>query len=147
MVHDIFDNYRDENNTDGINKSNDAKDTTRSNSYNLDESESDVTRAIRDSIERNSCHNMKESETSFKQVLDLAKNVVNELPTMVNVTGKTINKMIVKGKEGIESINNFKNSISNSCKDGQNKNIISPYPKNSECPWSRNIIYKYGSVI
>ena len=117
MVHDIFDSYRDENNTDEINKSNVAKDTTRSNSYNLDESESDVTRAIRDSIERNS-HNIKESETSFKQVLDLAMNVVNELPTMVNVTGKTINKMIVKGKEGIESINNFKNSISYSCKDG-----------------------------
>jgi hypothetical protein len=116
MVHDIFDSYRDENNTDGINKSNVAKDTIRSNSYNLDESESDVTRAIRDSIERNS-HNIKESETSFKQVLDLAMNVVNELPTMVNVTGKTINKMIVKGKEGIESINNFRNSMSYSCKD------------------------------
>jgi hypothetical protein len=61
--------------------------------------------------------NMKNSETSFKQVLDLAMNVVNELPTMVNVTGKIINKMIVKGKEGIESINNFKNSMSYSCKD------------------------------
>ncbi len=116
MVHDIFDSYRDENKTDGINKSTDAKDIIRSNSYNLDESESDVTRAIRDSIERNS-GNMKNSETSFKQVLDLAMNVVNELPTMVNVTGKTINKMIVKGKEGIESINNFKNSVGYSCKD------------------------------
>lgn len=89
----------------------------RSNSYNLDESESNVTRAIRASIERNSHVNMKNSETSFKQVLDLAMNVVNELPTMVNVTGKTINKMIVKGKEGIESINNFKNNMSYSCKD------------------------------
>jgi macrodomain Ter protein organizer (MatP/YcbG family) len=117
MVHDIFDSYRDENNTDGINKSTDAKDIIRSNSYNLDESESNVTRAIRASIERNSHVNMKNSETSFKQVLDLAMNVVNELPTMVNVTGKTINKMIVKGKEGIESINNFKNSMSYSCKD------------------------------
>jgi hypothetical protein len=117
MVQDVFDRYKDENNTDGINKSNVAKDTTRSNSYNLDELESDVTRAIRDSIERNSRGNIKESETSFKQVFDLAMNVVNELPTMVNVTGKTINKMIVKGKEGIESINNFKNSMSYSSKD------------------------------
>ena len=60
---------------------------------------------------------MRDSETSFKQVLNLAMNVVDELPTMLNVTGKTINKMIVKGKEGIESINNFKNSMSNSYKD------------------------------
>ena len=59
MVHDIFDSYRDENNTDGINKSNVAKDTTRSKSNNLDESESDVTRAIRDSIERNSVITLK----------------------------------------------------------------------------------------
>ncbi|MDN5844904.1 MAG: hypothetical protein L0H53_01350 [Candidatus Nitrosocosmicus sp.] len=117
MVQEIFDSYKDENNIDGINKNTDAKDITRSNRYNLDESESDVTRAIRDSIERNSRGNIKDSETSFKQVLDLARNVVNELPTMVNTTGKTINKMIVKGKEGIESINNFKNSISSSCKD------------------------------
>jgi len=116
MVHDIFDSYRNENNTDGFNKKIDAVDIARSKSNIPDHSESDVTRTIKDSIERNS-HNIKESETSFKQVLDLAMNVVNELPTMVNVTGKTINKMIVKGKEGIESINNFKNSISYSCKD------------------------------
>ena len=117
MVHDIFDNHRDENNTDGINKNFDTKDITRSKNNNLNDSESDVTRAIRDSIERNSCLNMRDSETSFKQVLNLAMNVVDELPTMLNVTGKTINKMIVKGKEGIESINNFKNSMSNSYKD------------------------------
>ena len=30
MVHDIFDNHRDENNTDGINKNFDTKDITRS---------------------------------------------------------------------------------------------------------------------
>ncbi len=117
MVQDISDSYRDENNTDGLQKSIGDKDITRSNSSNLNESESDVTRAIRDSIERSSRGNINDSERSFKQVLDLAKNVVNELPTMVNLTGKTINKMIVKGKEGIESINNFKNSMSYAYKD------------------------------
>lgn len=117
MVQDISDSYRDENNTDRLQKSIGDKGITRSNSSNLNESESDVTRAIRDSIERSSRGNVKGSETSFKQVLDLAMNVVNELPTMVNLTGKTINKMIVKGKEGIESINNFKNSMSYSYKD------------------------------
>ncbi len=117
MVQEIFDSYKDENNTDGINKNTDAKDITRYNSNNLDESESDVTRAIRESIERNSRGNTRDSETSFKQVLDLATNVVNEIPTMVNETGKTINRIIVKGKEGIESINNFKNSMSYSWKD------------------------------
>lgn len=117
MVQEIFDSYKDEDNTDGINKNTDAKYTTRSNNNNLDESESDVTRAIRDSIERNSSGNTRDSETSFKQVLDLATNVVNEIPTMVNATGKTINKIILKGKDGIESINNFKNNISYSWKD------------------------------
>jgi hypothetical protein len=117
MVQEIFDSYKDENNTDEINKNIDAKDITRYNSNNLDKSESDVTRAIRDSIERNSRGNTKDSETSFKQVLGLATNVVNEIPTMVNETGKTINKIIGKGKEGIESINNFKNSMSYSWKD------------------------------
>ncbi|MBA2267387.1 MAG: hypothetical protein H0W19_03505 [Nitrosopumilus sp.] len=117
MVQDISDSYRDENNTDELQKSIGDKDITRSNSSNLNESESDVTRAIRDSIERSSRGNINDSERSFKQVLDLAKNVVNELPTMVNLTGKTINKMIVKGKEGIESINNFKNSMSYAYKD------------------------------
>jgi hypothetical protein len=117
MAHDIFDSYRDENNTVGINEKIDVEGITRSESNLPDHSESDVTRTIKDSIERNSPLNIKESETSFKQILDLAMNVVNELPTMVNATGKTINKMIVKGKEGIESINNFKNSISYSYKD------------------------------
>jgi len=117
MAHDIFDSYRDENNTVGINKKIDVENITRSESNIPDHSESDVTRTIKDSIERNSPLKIKDSETSFKQILDLAMNVVNELPTMMNVTGKTINKMIVKGKEGIESINNFKNSISYSYKD------------------------------
>jgi hypothetical protein len=117
MVQEIFDSFKDENNTDGLYKNTDAKDVTRSNSNNIDESESDVTRAIRDSIERNSRGNTTDSETSFKQVLALATNVVNEIPTMVNETGKTINKIIVKGKDGIESINNFKNSVSYSWKD------------------------------
>jgi macrodomain Ter protein organizer (MatP/YcbG family) len=117
MVHDIFDSHRNENNADGINKKIDAVDITKSKSNIPDHSESDVTRTIKDSIERNSRINIKHSETSFKQILDLAMNVANELPTMVNATGKTINKMIVKGKEGIESINNFKNSISYSYKD------------------------------
>jgi hypothetical protein len=121
MVQDISNSYRDENKTEGISKTMDAKDIPLSNSSSssssLDESESDVTRAIRDSMERSSRGNTKDSETSFKQVLDLAKNVMNELPTMVNLTSKTINKMIVIGKEGIESINNFKNGISYACKD------------------------------
>ncbi len=116
MVQDIFDSYKDENNTDGTNKNTYVEDITRSKSNNLDELESDVTRAIRESIKRNS-HNINDSETSFKQFLDLTMNVVNEIPTMVNVTGKTINKMIDKGKEGIESINNFKNGMSYSFKD------------------------------
>ena len=117
MVHDIFDSYMDENNTDGINMNIDAKDMTGSKSDNQDDSESDVTRAIRDSIDRNSRLNIKDSETSFKQVVDLAMNIVNELPTTVNITSKTINKMIVKGRESVESINNFKNSMGYSCKD------------------------------
>lgn len=117
MVQGISDSYRDENKTDGISKTRDAKDIPVSTSSSLDESESDVTRAIRDSMERSSRGNTKDSETSFKQVLDLAKNVVNELPTMVNLTSKTINKMIVIGKEGIESINNFKNGKSSAYKD------------------------------
>jgi hypothetical protein len=117
MVQEISDRYRDENKTDGISKTMDAKDILVSNSSSLDESESDVTRAIRDSMKRSSRGNTKDSKTSFKQVLDLAKNVVNELPTMVNLTSKTINKMIVIGKEGIESINNFKNGMSYAYKD------------------------------
>jgi hypothetical protein len=117
MVQEISDSYRDENKTDGISKTMDAKDILVSNSSSLDESESDVTRAIRDSMKRSSRGNTKDSKTSFKQVLDLAKNVVNELPTMVNLTSKTINKMIVIGKEGIESINNFKNGMSYAYKD------------------------------
>ena len=117
MVQDISDRYGDENNTDGISKTLNNKDVTVSNSTSLNQPESDVTRAIRDSIERSSHGNTKDSETSFKQVVDLAKNVVNELPTMVNLTSKTINKMIVIGKEGIESINNFKNNISYAHKD------------------------------
>ena len=113
MVNEIFNGYKDENETDEINDNIDAKSITKSNSNNiLDHIESDVTIAIKESIERNSHINIKDSESSFKQVLDLAKNVANELPTMVNVTGKTINKMIVKSREGIESINNFKNNIS-----------------------------------
>jgi hypothetical protein len=117
MVQEISDSYRDENKTDGISKTMDAKDILVSNSSSLDESESDVTRAIRDSMKRSSRGNTKDSKTSFKQVLDLAKNVVNELPTMVNLTSKTINKMIVIGKGGIESINNFKNGVSYAYKD------------------------------
>lgn len=117
MVQDISNSYSDENKTDGISKTMNAKDNSVSNNNSLDESESDVTRAIRDSMERSSPGNRKDSETSFEQVLDLAKNVMNELPTMVNLTSKTINKMIVIGKEGIESINNFKNSVSYAYKD------------------------------
>ena len=117
MVNDIFEGYRVADSTDEITENIDTKDITRANSNIPDHPESDVTRAIKDSIERNSHIDIRDSETTFKQVFDLAKNAVNELPTMVNVTGKTINKMIVKGKEGIESINNFKNSMSYSCKD------------------------------
>lgn len=117
MVPNISDSYRDENRTDGISKIMDAKDISVFNNSSLDEPESDVTRAIRESIDRSSSGNTKDSDTSFKQVLELAKNVVNELPTMVNLTSRTINKMIVIGKEGIESINNFKNSMSHAYKD------------------------------
>ena len=117
MVQDISNSYRDENKTDSISKTMGAKDNPVSNNNSLDESESDVTRAIRDSMERSSRGNTNDSETSFKQVLDLAKNVMNELPTMVNLTSKTINKMIVIGKGGIESINNFKNGVSYAYKD------------------------------
>ncbi len=117
MVQDVFDGYKDENNTDEIDKNTFAEDINRSKSNNLDELDSDVTRAIKNSIERNSRGNIKDSETSFKQFLDLATNVVNEIPAMVIVTEKNINKMIEKGKEGIESINNFKNSMSYSFKD------------------------------
>ena len=121
MVQDVFDSYKDENNTDEIDMNTFAEDITRSKSNNSDELDSDVTRAIKNSIERNSRGNIKDSETSFKQFLDLATNVVNEIPAMVIVTEKNINKMIEKGKEGIESINNFKNSMSYSCKDRSEK--------------------------
>jgi len=121
MVQDVFDGYKDENNTDEIDKNTFAEDITRSKSNNLNELDSDVTRAIKNSIEMNSCGNIKDSETSFKQFLDLATNIVNEIPTMVIVTEKNINKMIEKGKEGIESINNLKNSMSYSCKDRSEK--------------------------
>lgn len=117
MVNDIFEGYRVEDSTDGITEDIDTKDIIRSNSNIPDHPESDVTRAIKDSIERNSHINIRDSETTFKQVFDLAKSAVNELPTMVNVTGKTINKIIVKSREGIESINNFKNSLSYTGKD------------------------------
>jgi hypothetical protein len=110
MVNDVFDGYRAKDNTDMIRENINAKETTKFKNNNLDLSESNVTRAIKDSIERNSHCNVSDTETSFKQVLNLAKNIVNELPTMVNATGKTINKLIVKSKEGIESINNFKNT-------------------------------------
>ena len=121
MVQDVFDGYKDENNTDEIDKNTFAEDITRSKSNNLNELDSDVTRAIKNSIERNSRGNIKDSETSFKQFLDLATNIVNEIPAMVIVTEKNINKMIEKGKEGIESINNLKNSMSYSCKDRSEK--------------------------
>ena len=117
MVNDIFEGYRVEDSTDGITEDIDTKDIIRSNSNIPDHPESDVTRAIKDSIERNSHINIRDSETTFKQVFDLAKSAVNELPTMVNVTGKTINKIMVKSREGIESINKFKNSLSYTGKD------------------------------
>jgi hypothetical protein len=117
MVNDILDGYRVEDSTDGITENIDTKNITRSIHNISDHSESDVTRAIRDSIERSSHINIRDSETSFKQVFDLAKNVVNELPTMVNVTGKTINKIVVKSREGIESINTFKNTLSYTSKE------------------------------
>jgi len=117
MVNDILDGYRVEDSTDGITENIDTKNITRSIHNISDHSESDVTRAIKDSIERNSHIDIRDSETTFKQVFDLAKNAVNELPTMVNVTGKTINKIVVKSREGIESIHNFKNSLSYTGKD------------------------------
>lgn len=112
MVHNSFDIYRDELDINGNNKNTDVNEITRPKSNNIDDSDSDVTKAIKDSIERNTGSSIRDSETSFKQVYDLAMNVVNELPAMVNITSRTVNKMIVKGKEGIESINNFKNAIS-----------------------------------
>ncbi|HKO65262.1 MAG TPA: hypothetical protein VJU13_08665 [Candidatus Nitrosocosmicus sp.] len=117
MVNDIFEGYRVADSTDEITENIDTKDITRANSNIPDHPESDVTRAIKDSIERNSHIDIRDSETTFKQVFDLAKNAVNEIPTMVNVTGKTINKIVVKSREGIESIHNFKNSLSYTGKD------------------------------
>lgn len=117
MVNDVFDGYRAKDNTDMIPENINAKEITKFKNNILDLSESNVTRAIKDSIERNSHSNVSDTETSFKQVLDLAKNIVSELPAVVNATGKTINKMIVESKKGIELINNFKNTSSSDCKE------------------------------
>ncbi len=79
--------------------------------------ESDITRAIKESIDRSSRNYSTKNDLSFKEVIDLARDAINEIPIMANKTGKKINKMVTIGKDGINNINNFTNALKESYKD------------------------------
>jgi hypothetical protein len=76
------------------------------NSFN-----SDVTKAIKESIAQSSKMDNSTMGSNFKEIANIAKIVIDEIPEAVNVAGRTINKAIVFGREGIENINKFTNMV------------------------------------
>lgn len=78
--------------------------------------ESDVTKTIKESIERNSIIENSNLDLNFKEVFDLARVVINEIPGVIDKTEKTINKVVSFGKESLDNINNFTSSIKDKSK-------------------------------
>ena len=77
------------------------------------EPESGVTKHIKDSIARSNQNiTGKSIEEAVRQLTDMTSNLVNEMPKVVARTVQIANKMVSVGKEGVNSINHIRNSVS-----------------------------------
>ncbi|MBA3750464.1 MAG: hypothetical protein H0X03_06155 [Nitrosopumilus sp.] len=76
--------------------------------------DSDVTKAIKESIAQRSEMDNSTMGNNLKEISNMVKIVINEIPVAVNVAGRTINKAIDIGKEGIANLNKFTNIIGTS---------------------------------
>jgi hypothetical protein len=78
-----------------------------------DHIDSEVTKAIKSSIERSVANNcsIDNNVINFKEFVDLTKSVISEIPVVVNNTGKAIDKIVEVGKNGINTINSFATSL------------------------------------
>lgn len=78
-------------------------------------SESAVTKAIKESMERNSANPPTcNSDVLVTEILNHAKNVIHEVPIIVNKTEQTIHKVISISKQGKRYIDNFQKNIKSS---------------------------------
>ncbi len=86
-------------------------------------SDSEVTKAIKYSIERSIANNssIDKNKINFKELVDLTKSVISEMPVVVNNTGKVINKIVEKGKNGVSTINSFVTSLNYNSKNDNDK--------------------------
>lgn len=72
--------------------------------------ESDITRFIRVSVERSLEGESRQTSSAFKQVVEITNNVITEIPIVIDHTNHYIRKFISVGRDGISTINSFKNN-------------------------------------
>jgi hypothetical protein len=113
MVQSKFKDTRNEDNySTGQNRSDKVIDES-STSYDNKQSEfeSDVTKLIKESIERSiQLNRTKPFDTTSKQLTKVTLKIVNELPKVAIKTGHIAMKMASIGKESIISLNDLKNN-------------------------------------
>ncbi len=78
-----------------------------------DHNDSEVTKAIKYSIERSIANNssIDSNNINFKELVDLTKSMISQIPVVVNNTGKVISKIVEVGKSGVSTINSFATSL------------------------------------
>lgn len=87
------------------------------NEHISDQTESEMTRFIRSSVERTMKYNPDESRSIIKQVMDISYYATSEIPILINRTNNVVRKVIAVGKGGIQTINNLKDSLNAAKKD------------------------------
>ena len=75
--------------------------------------DSEVTRYIKDSIAKaNRNTTGKSLESTVRQITEATSNLANEMPKVAARTIQAANKIVSVGREGVNSINHLKNSVS-----------------------------------
>lgn len=75
--------------------------------------DSEVTRHIKDSIARaNRNTTGKSLESTVRQITEATSNLANEMPKVAAITIQAANKIVSVGREGVNSINHLRNSVS-----------------------------------
>lgn len=85
-------------------------------SYTSEQSRSDseVTRLIKDSIDRSNqtINNNVLFETTIRQLAVATSNIVNDMPKVASRTVQIANKIVSVGKDGLNTINQVRNNFS-----------------------------------
>lgn len=89
----------------------DVTNNEHKNYSECDQTESELTRFIRLSVESSQKYNSNQSLSTIKQVMDISSNAISGIPIFVNHSNHIIRKAVSAGKECIHTITDLKNSL------------------------------------